>query len=248
MRRRVNSKHVLNQSVVRRIQVLQPAIKNKIMKKRIVPLAALLFLFFIACDTEPASTTHGTAKNNGKISVSAEDWLIVPGERVGKVLASFTEEDLKKAYGAEKVQRTEVGVGEREMAAATKVFADTKNELIIMWKPEQPFKRIDEVRINGEGTSWKTAQGITNGSTLEALRQANKQAFKVYGFEWEYAGLANDWGSGQLDSTFMVFLLPSNPEAVYPDLLGDAQFSSDHPAMKAAGLKVESMVLKFNRK
>lgn len=176
-----------------------------------------------------------------------ENWTCIPGKKVGKIAKNFSEKDVIEAYGVENVERKEIGLGEGEMANATVLFPNTDNQLFITWQLDKQFEVIDEILIDEAKTSWMTSQGITVGTTLKELVNINEKPFQFAGFEWDYSGFANDWQGGKISKNLSVFLEPSNPEAVYPDLLGDALFSSDLPKAKEADLKVRAMIIRFDQ-
>ena len=96
-----------------------------------------------------------------------------------------------------------------------------------------------------DGTPWKTQSGIGMGSSLEDLEDVNGGPFKFYGFEWDYAGTTNEWQDGKINKNLTVVLTPVNPEAVFPELLGDQLFSSENPKAREAGLKVSAIIINF---
>ena len=207
----------------------------------------IAFLFFlisiVACQFDAPDKTH-TPK---VVDASKEifNWTCIPDKKIGLIEKGFTEGDIIKAYGVENVSRKEVGLGEGEVTNATVIFPNTENELAIIWKVAQPYKVIEQILINHPDASWTTNQGIGIGTTLEELVKINGKDFQFAGFEWDYSGYANAWENGTIPQSVVVYLEPSNPEAVYPDLLGDGLFSSNHPKAKMAGLKVRSLTFKF---
>ena len=207
----------------------------------------LLFLSIIilitACKFDPQEKQF----NPRSVDASKEivNWTMVPGEQVGLIKKSFTEADIIKAYGANNVGREEIGLGEGEMAKATVLFPETENEIFITWETDKDYKKIAEVLIEKPDAPWMTNQGIGIGTTLEELVKINEKDFKFAGFEWDYSGFTNDWQGGKINKNLVVFLEPSDPAKVYPDLLGDELFLSNHPKAKAAELKVRTMIIRF---
>ncbi len=188
-------------------------------------------------------------EKNPVLSLSPEvkEWYIEPGEMVGLIKPDFTEEDIIGIYGKENVIRKELGSWEGEFTEATIVFPDSEKELKVYWEEDAPFIRIDRIRVDQKDSKWKTIGGITIDTPLERILEVNGGAFSFYGFEWDYAGLVNDWNGGTLPSNFQVILQPENPSAIYPDLLGDRKFSTDHPKVPAADLRVLAMYFYFDQ-
>ncbi len=188
--------------------------------------------------TKPTSTV---TPKTGKM----DNWTCVPGKQVGRITANFSHEDLVKMFGEENVKKSDIGLGEGETAKGTIVFQGAKDELIIQYQEGEEYKKIKSVKIRNEGTNWKTAEGITVGTTLEQLLEMNGKGFSFAGFEWDYAGKVTSWENGKINKGLDAFLTPTNDEAVFPDLLGDKVFSTDHEKAKAAGLKVASFIINF---
>ncbi len=205
----------------------------------------LLLLCLVACKFESTDKKYDTPKAIDA-SKNIVNWTCIPGEKVGLINKNFTEAAIIKAYGKENVKREEISMGEGEVAIATVVFPKTDNEIFISWQLDQPFQVISEILIENEKSPWGTSQGVSIGTTLEELVKINGKDFKFAGFEWDYSGYTNDWQEGRISKNLAVFLEPTNPEAVYPDLLGDELFSSNHPKAKIADLKVRSMIIRFD--
>ena len=204
-------------------------------------------LFFISCDfqTGTKEAPKTTEVSTTEITKDIPSYVCIPNKQVGKIQANFTEDDIIKAYGKENVARKDIGIGEGEIAKGTIVFPGAQNELVVEWDEAAAFKKLKKIRIEKQGSSWTTGEGIKVGSTLEELVKINGKDFKFYGFEWDYGGVTNDWDGGKINKQLVVMLEPGNPEAVYPELLGEQLFSSSHPKAKAADLKVGAMSIFF---
>jgi len=200
----------------------------------IFPLFALL-----ACEPTTSGTGGKTTDPTTNPPAEATDWSINPGKNVGKITAKSNEADLIRLYGQQHVIRKEIGVGEGEMVAGSVIFPkEAKKELIVVWESDKPYQEIDYLRVEQPNTLWQTDQKITIGTTLDELVKINGKDFNFYGFEWDYAGLCKDWQGGQISEKFSVFLEAENPEALFPDLIGEGLFSSSHPKADSAQLKV----------
>ncbi len=213
--------------------------------KNLALFSILLFITVLGCKFEGNDKKYETPKAIDA-SKNIANWTCVPGEKVGLINKNFTEADIIKAYGKENVNRQEISMGEGEVATSTVVYPNTDNEIFISWQLDKPFQVITEILIENEKSPWGTSQGVSIGSTLEELVKINGKDFQFAGFEWDYSGYTNDWQDGRISKSLAVFLEPTNPDAVYPDLLGDDLFPSSHPKAKAANLKVRSMIIRFD--
>jgi hypothetical protein len=220
-------------------------LKEKLFKKFIMRnlLIACTILIFSACKFENENKQHTPKAIEPEKKI--ENLTCIPGEKVGLIAKNFTEEDIIKAYGKENVKREEISLGEGEMSMATAVFPNSNKTIFVSWKIGKEFKEIAEVLIENENSPWKTAQGIGIGTNLAELVKINGKNFQFAGFEWDYSGIVTSWDGGSISDKLNLFLEPGNPEAIYPDLLGDALFPSDHPKTKGADLKVRTMIIKF---
>jgi len=191
--------------------------------------------------SQPRSNT--VTKNVGTPPAVAPKWLCVAGKQVGLIKNTSTEADIIQAYGKANVIRKTIGLGEGETMEGTVVFPGTDNEIIIEWAQDKAFQKPAKIRIEKANAAWKTDQGIGVGTTLAQLQAINGKDFKFAGFEWDYAGIANNWQGGKIDPKITVFLEANKPEALYPDLLGDALFDASNPKAKAADLRVRTLVV-----
>lgn len=130
---------------------------------------------------------------------ASDDYLIVPGKRVGPITKSFSESDLKQKYGESNVSPHRVHVGEGEMEEGTIVFQNEKIKKIeIRWFDPIKKRYPKEIKISGSKSVWKTANGITLGSQLSQVEKLNGRPFKIFGFGWDYAGFVTSWERGKL--------------------------------------------------
>jgi hypothetical protein len=120
-----------------------------------------------------------------------------------------------------------------------------------------------EVRLTGDSSEWKTAEGICLGSTLKEIERLNAYPFKLAGFDFDYGGTITDCGHGRLkmlgcvdrDGAFrgrlvVLRLRPSVEAQARPDhrqVIGDRVFSSGHPAMQALNPSVYQMIVSLSQ-
>jgi len=175
----------------------------------------------------------------------AEQWKLIPYKQVGPINDRFTEQDLINTFGAANVKRETVGRRWGETIPATILFPETKNKVTIEWLDGKPYQRIKKLRIEEDGSDWQTAEGIRIGTTFDDLKRINQGPFQFYGFDWEYAGKVDDWQGGNIHKYMTVFLTPKNPKAVFPAMLGDSLYLSEHPKANEAGFYVSSIEIRM---
>ena len=94
------------------------------------------------------------------------------------------------------------------------------------------------LRLLDPESRWQRADGIRMGRTLTELAQDNGAPVGFTGFDWDYGGSCCDWHGGRRAKdppTGGMTLCPPQTQATsepgYP--MGDAQFDSDYPWVKA---------------
>ncbi|NND09273.1 MAG: SH3 domain-containing protein [Saprospiraceae bacterium] len=176
-------------------------------------------------------------------SSDGADYIIIPGHRVGEILASDSEQDIVDRLGVDQVDRGEFMIGEGDFVEATYVYPSSEKELILLWH-EGDFNHLREIRIRRSDSPWTTEEGITVGSTLKEVEAVNQSPFLLNGFGWDYAGSTLDWQSGILDDDLtLVFAEPNN---VHRDLLGDQSYPSDHKRMQSADPEISVIRVLFS--
>ena len=229
------------------------------MKSMLLTGFVAVLVCFYGCTSDSSSsgstgesssdTTPVPAPTVEAVSGELTNWTCVPGKQVGAITANFTEEDLIKTFGDKQVQRYEAGEGESdETYTATIVNPGTKNQLIIRWAKDQPFKKIGSIRIENDSTDWRTAEGISIGTTLADLVRINGRDFAFNGFyEAGEAGMTTTWQGGAINPGLVLYLQPDNPEAIYEGagLSKEASYSSANALAKKAGIRVSGLLIKF---
>jgi len=163
-------------------------------------------------------------------------------------LLSFdSEAALKEVYGNH-VKRS-VGYYPEGMGEYTNtlLFPDSKNQVEFVWEDDSlHYNKLQYIRLSGKNTDWKTKEGITIGTQMEALEYYNKQSFAFFGLEWDYSG-AIDWKDGYLDerNIFGSLAYPSDeiPEE-FMDLLGDQTIESSSRIAQKANLILRELIMK----
>jgi len=209
-------------------------------------------------ETQPSETTAANSElineegTPEEIVEPSEDWLCIPGIKVGKINANTSEADLKALFLPENVITEDISVA-GGLIRATRVYPDTDNEAVVFWQDEDAPNNPERVVFEKANAQWKTNQGIAVGTTLEELEKLNGGPLKLYGFEWDYSGMVTSWEGGNLENELKIgekfaLQLGSNkaPGNSYGDILGEEEFMSNLPAIRERELKVISISIIFN--
>lgn len=137
-------------------------------------ISASLSILFVAAVVVAANSQIITLAN-------ANDWLIVPGSRVGPIDKNTSEMELRRLFGEKNVLREDIGLGEGETEPGTIVFPNSDGRLAILWKDQGQRQTPKEIRLNGDKTRWKTGKGISLGTSLKELEKLNGRPFFLWG-------------------------------------------------------------------
>jgi hypothetical protein len=198
------------------------------------------------------------------LSAQTNDWKIVPGERVGPISRASTLATLQQRFRASNVrEQTIVGAEGAELRGAIVYPDNPARRLAIVWGQGESTGHPEDVEIcykqeSGGACEWKTAQGITLGTSLVQLERLNGHLFHLAGFGWDYGGMVLAWDGGRLEALqaggLSLELLPDPKTIEQPDRLaaykqvqGDHRFSSGHPAMRALNPRVSAIHCGFAR-
>ena len=188
------------------------------------------------------------------------DWLIVPGQRVGPITATTTRAELDSLFGKQNVQERNLeGSGGPE--AATVVYpGDQSAALAITWDRERPAAiRICAGNQTGP-CKWRTASGIRIGLPTRELDKLNGKSFQVSGFNQD-DGKVVSWRHGALEEDpaacghLVVGLAPAamvdgrsmskGESALWKDLQGDKPYSSGYLPLLELNTTVSALTLEF---
>jgi lycopene beta-cyclase len=182
------------------------------------------------------------------------DRTLVPGVRAGPLTSTTSEEDLRSLLGRERVVSDEIPVGEGFCYSGTVLFPGTPDRAEITWQdPERT--RPAMIRIEGEGGSWITPEGVRVGMTLDELLAANLGPLLFLGFGWDYGGRVADWMGGRLGATSegerpllaVVLDAPSLSglpwDAPEMEVMGEDPVRSDDPALATLQVRVTGVEL-----
>ena len=221
-------------------------------------ISASLSILFVAAVVVAANSQIITLAN-------ANDWLIVPGSRVGPIDKNTSEMELRRLFGEKNELREDIGLGEGETEPGTIVFPNSDGRLAILWKDQGQRQTPKEIRLNGDKTRWKTGQGISLGTSLKELEKLNGRPFFLMGFAWDYSGTVIDCNKGNLKElgctdpkdpnktlrgrTLLLRLMTHRPVDEMQDkrdfyaVSGERRFSSGHPSMQRLNPRVYEIII-----
>jgi hypothetical protein len=193
----------------------------------------------------------------------ANDWLILPGERVGPITATTSEAMLGTLFGAENVEPGDIGIGEGFTEPGAVIYGkDPAKRIEVLWR-DAARTVADSVWISGAASDWKTSEGVSLGTALKDIERLNGGPFRLAGFDWDYSGTIIDCEGGQLkvigctDANGRVqgrlLLLRLSPDvsdataAEHAQVGGEGPFSSGHPVMQALNPRVYQMIVALRR-
>jgi hypothetical protein len=208
-------------------------------------------------------TAASNTPRDSSPTTDSNDWLIVPGKRVGPITPKTTRADLIRFFGATHVEDAEILVSDGGREPGTIVLGDQPDaSLGILWLDDTPEARIRSIIFchgseRAEKCRWHTGDPITFGTNLKALERINGRKFKLNGFDWGYGGLITSWEGGRLERfasacgrlTIRVDPTPGPPSDQRSALIeqvedNDEFWSSDAP-MQALNPVVDHMSISF---
>lgn len=184
---------------------------------------------------------YGGALEKVNMSKGLDDFII-PGERVGPILAEDSEQSIINRIGGQNVERGEYSIGEGEMITVTYVYPGTEKELILLWL-EEDFTNLHSIILAKANSPWKTADGLQIGSSLKEVEKINGKAFQMSGFQWDYAGTTTTWQNGNLSGKIQIVF--DEPSRVHKSLIGDHSIASDDSRMRRANPTVREIKVLF---
>lgn len=97
------------------------------------------------------------------------------------------------------------------------------------------------------GRNWRSKEGLRVGASVAELERLNNGPFKFYGFGFDYGGQV--FASGPALAGYTIFIRPtSDDKAAIQELMKpETEISSDHAAVKSAGLKVTFIQVDYGR-
>ena len=188
------------------------------------------------------------------------DWLVVPGSRVGPITAATTRAELDTLFGKENVQ--DGSYQAEDVEAATIVFgSDSSAALAVTWNNERVSYVYVCFQTKTGPCRWRTASGIRIGLPIRELQRLNGKAFQMAGFGFDGQGAVKNWRKGALEQEegacghLVVRLTPlaeiegrpmSKDEASsLKAMQGDKSFASSYVATLGLDPIVSDLIMEF---
>jgi hypothetical protein len=196
------------------------------------------------------------------VSAAAQknDWLIVPGQRVGPVTAATTRAELDELFGKENVREQNLDISDGPDVATVVYRTDSSAALAITWEKEHAASVYICFGTKSGPCRWRTASGIRIGLPIRELDKLNGKAFQVSGFG-EDRGQVVSWRKGALEEDpaacghLVVRLSPAaeaegremskGESGLLRDVQGDKPYSSSYIPLLELGTIVSGLEMQF---
>jgi hypothetical protein len=223
-----------------------------------IGLAILLALGLAGCTPSPSPNSTATptaARTTPAVSPSAtaepsatENFLIQADVGFGAINASSTKESLLETFGKENVKEETIYVGDGMELPGLAIYPDDPQKRVeVFWWEEDPTK-VQLIRIQGDRSQWKTAEGVSLGTSLTELEQLNGKPFKLLGLGWDFGGGVTSWDGGKLEGLTLRVEQTSIDEVSEEEqsqILGDQEVASDNPVMRKVNPRVFQLTVGF---
>jgi hypothetical protein len=194
-------------------------------------------------------------------SAQKNDWLIVPGQRVGPITATTTRAELDTLFGKENVHDGSFEGGDVPEAATVVFVEDPSASLAVTWERERPATIHICFRTQTGPCKWRTASGIRIGLPIRELDRLNGKSFQVAGYAALDQGAVTSWRHGLLEEDPAVcghLLVRLTPAAMLQDrplskdessllkgLQGEKPYSSNYLPLLELNPIVSALELQF---
>lgn len=196
--------------------------------------ALLAVAVFVLVGCQPPSAVDEAASAGGDLSLICD------------AFAHVSFDALAAAYGADNLREETLPGPEGETYTATVLYpGDTARRLEIVWA-DAARAMPASVSVSGAGSLWRGPHNIAIGDDLARVEAANGRPFRLWGFGWDYGGWVSEWNGGQLGDNNNCRVRVQFDAANEPTgVMGDSEFASDVPDMRAAAPTVSEFGLMF---
>lgn len=157
------------------------------------------------------------------------------------IKSTNTPEELYKKYGKENVIVSDfAGLdGDYRNGEEYIIFPNTNNEIAVSYR-----KRY--IRLYKNNSMWQLPHGIKVGDNIAEVERLNSKTFKLYGFEWDYAGIVTDWNMGNFENVLNVTFEPIEEVNfhLYQKVIGDKEILSTDTTLRKLAPVVSEIFIK----
>ncbi len=179
-------------------------------------------------------------------SQKKDKYLIAKNYFAG-VTASSTINDLYNYFGEDNVKEDiDYGPEGNDSIPVTTVFTDTHKEFVIFWKEGKFHQQPGFIQFSNAKAPYKTAQGISVGTSLQTLIDKNKTIIEFIGFSWDYGGIITSFKKGKLENNYITYTLEAKGQ-ISDKIMGDITLTTDMPIVKKylTKISVQKITLHF---
>lgn len=194
-------------------------------------------------------------------AAAQNDWTIVPGKRLGPIVAATSRADLERLFGKSNVEDKPVDTGEGPEPATVVFGGDPSAALALLWRDNRVNRVLVCYKSQFGPCKWHTGSGISLGTTVARLETLNGHAFVAEPWGSDVGGNITSWEGGKLarelgdSGNFRLLLtlyykgLPSGPTSRQREALTEIDRQrralSTDPAMRTLSPVVHRMIVFF---
>jgi len=130
------------------------------------------------------------------------DWLIVPGKRLGPITSNTTRADLVRLFGEANVRDQPVDSGEGPEPATVVFPKRPSTALAVFWQNNQMDRVMLCHQHEAGPCKWHTADKVSLGTSLRQLEILNSRPFQIEGWGSDVSGNITSWQGGKLAGSF----------------------------------------------
>jgi hypothetical protein len=133
------------------------------------------------------------------VPAQQNDWLVVPGERLGPISSTVTRAGLERLLGKANIRDQKVDSGEGQ-EPATVVFPEKPGAtLAIFWRDSGAIRDVIMCyQRDDHFCKWHTKEGVSLGTSLEQLEKLNGRPFEFTPWGSDVGGNIVSWQGGRL--------------------------------------------------
>lgn len=167
------------------------------------------------------------------------DYVIVPGVRVGPVGKYTSADALKSLFQGAQIRHGRDGRGDKTSIRIRNAGSGPNAaDLIIRWRLKH--RVIGKITVLPHIKQWRTVHGLTVGSPLEAAQFVNGRRFPLKKPSSRFV-YTEAWGGGKLPAGLGIgFAPPSQQVSQLP-----SDIHSEHPAVKGKSFRIIGFVVNF---